>query len=83
MLSIVDTWGCMQYFFKSFFAIVTTGVCSVKFTRIHWYLVPQEIKQCYTKNYNALVYNINQAMQSFSQWGFAKSLNDNLFDSRR
>ncbi len=59
MLSIVDTWGRMQYFFKSCFAIVTTGFCSVSLMRMHWHKVPQEIKQSYTKNYDALVYNIN------------------------
>ncbi len=64
------TWGCIQHFFKSCFAIVTIGFCSVSLTRMHWYPVPQKIKQSYTKNYNALVYNINQARQSFSQWGF-------------
>jgi hypothetical protein len=70
MLSIVDTWGCMQYFFKSCFAMVTTSFCSVSLTRMHWHLVSQGTKQSYTKNYNALVYNINQATQSFSQWVF-------------
>ncbi len=71
MLSIVDTWGHMQYFFKSCFAIVTTSFCSVSLTRMHWHpVVPQEIKQSYTKNYNALVYTIKQARQSFSQQGF-------------
>ncbi len=33
-------------------------------------LGPPEKKQSYTKNYDALVSNINQARQSFSQWGF-------------
>ena len=48
----------------------------------HWFLLSQPHKdaltpgsppilmQSYTKNYNALVYNINQARQSFSQQGF-------------
>jgi hypothetical protein len=49
MLSIVDTWGCMQYFFKSCFAIRTTSFCSVSLTRMHWHLVPQQKKQSYTK----------------------------------
>ncbi len=70
MLSIVDTWGCIQHFFKSCFAIVTIGCCSVSLTRMQWHPVPQKIKQSYTKNYNALVYNINQARQSFSQQCF-------------
>ncbi len=71
ILSIVDTWGCIQHFFKSWFAIIVTiGFCSVSLTRMHWHLVSQKIKQSYTKNYNALVCNINQARQSFSQWGF-------------
>ncbi len=35
MWSIVDTWGRMQYFFKSCSAIVTTGFCSVSLTRMH------------------------------------------------
>jgi hypothetical protein len=84
MLSILDTWGCMQYLFKSCSAIVTTSFCSVSLTRMHWHLVPQKIKQNYTKNYNALVYNINQKKQSFSQQGFfAKSLNNGLCDSHR
>jgi hypothetical protein len=69
MLSIVDTWGCIQHFFKSCLAIVTIGFYSVSLTRMHWHPVPQK-KQSYTKNYNILVYNINQARQSFSQWGF-------------
>jgi hypothetical protein len=34
MLSIVDTWGRMQYFFKSCLAIVATGFCSVSLTRM-------------------------------------------------
>ncbi len=67
---LVDTLGCIQHFFKFCFAIVTIGCCSVSLTRMHWHPVPQKIKQSYTKNYNALVYNINQAKQSFSQWGF-------------
>ncbi len=70
MLSIVDTWGCIQHFFKSCLAIVTMGFCSVSLTRMHWHPVPQKVKQSYTKNYNTLVYNINQARQSFSQWFF-------------
>ncbi len=70
MLSIVDTRGHIQHFFKSCLAIVTIGCCSVSLTRMHWHPVPQKIKQSYTKNYNALVYNINQARQSFSQQGF-------------
>ncbi len=71
MLSIVDTWGRIQHFFKSCFAIVTIGsCCSVSLTRMHWHPIPQKIKQSYTKNYNALVYNINQTRQPFSQQGF-------------
>ncbi len=70
MLSIVDTWGRIQHFFKSCFAIVTIGFCSVSLTRMHWHLVPQKIKQSYTKNYDALIYNINQTRQYFSQRGF-------------
>ncbi len=70
MLSTVDAWGRIQHFFKSCFAMVTIGFCSVSLTRMHWHLVPQKIKQSYTKNYDALVYNINQARQSCSQWGF-------------
>jgi hypothetical protein len=70
MWSIVGTWGRMQYFFKSCSAIVTTSFCSVSLTRMHRHPLPQEIKQSYTKNYDALVYNINQARQSFSQQGF-------------
>jgi hypothetical protein len=64
------TWGRIQHFFKSCFAIVTNSFCSVSLTRMHWHPVPQKIKQSYTKNYNALVYNINQARQFFSQQGF-------------
>jgi hypothetical protein len=70
MLSIVETWGCIQHFFKSCLAIMTIGFCSVSITRIHWHLGPQKIKQSYTKNYSTLVYNINQVRQSFSQPGF-------------
>ncbi len=71
MFSIVDTWGHIQhFFFKSCLAIVTIGFCSVGLTRMHWHPVPQKIKQSYTKNYDTLVYNINQARQSFSQQGF-------------
>jgi hypothetical protein len=67
MLSIVDTWGCIQHFFKSCIAILTIGSCSVSLTRMHWHLVPpQKIMQSYTKNYH----NINHARQSFSQQGF-------------
>ncbi len=70
MFSIVDIWGRIQHFFKSCLAIVTIGFCSVGLTRMHWLPAPQKIKQSYTKNYNTLVYNINQARQSFSQQGF-------------
>ncbi len=70
MLSIVNTWGCIQHFVKSCLAIVTISFCSVSLMRMHWHPVPQKVKQSYTKNYNTLVYNINQARQSFSQWGF-------------
>ncbi len=70
MLSIVDTWGYIQHFFKSCLAIVTISFCSVSLTRMHWYPVPQKMRQSYTKNYDALVYYINQARQSFSQQGF-------------
>ncbi len=70
MLSIVDTWGRIQHIFKSCLATVTIGFCSVSLTRMHWHPVPQKIKQIYTKNYDTLVCNINQARQSFSQWGF-------------
>ncbi len=70
MLSIVDTWRRIHHFFKSCFAIVTISFCSASLTRMHWHPVPQKIKQSYTKNYNALVYNINQVRQSFSQQGF-------------
>ncbi len=68
-LSIVDTWGCIQHFFKSCLAIVTIGCCSVSLRRVHWHPVPKKKKQSYTKNYNALVYNINQVRKSFSQQG--------------
>ena len=76
MLSIVDTWGRIQHFFKSCLAIVTISFSSVSLTRMHWHPVPQKMKQRYTKNYNALVYNINQARHLFpnevlcqiSQW---------------
>ncbi len=70
MLSIFEIWGCIQHFFKSCLAIVTIGFCSVNLTRMHWHPVPQKIKQSYTTSYDTLVYNINQARQSFSQWGF-------------
>ncbi len=70
MLSIVDTWGHIQHFFKSCFAIVTIGCCSVSLTRMHWHPAPQKIKQSYTKSYDALVHNINQARQSFFRQGF-------------
>jgi hypothetical protein len=73
MFSIVEIWGRIQHFFKSYcLAIVTIGFCSVSLMRMHWhwYPVPQKIKQSYTKNYDTLVYNINQARQSFYQWGF-------------
>ncbi len=49
MLSIVDTWGCMQYFLKSCFAIATSGFCSVSLTRMHWHPFPQKIKQSYNR----------------------------------
>ncbi len=83
-LSTVYTWGCMQYFFKSCLAIVTTGFGSVSLTRMHWHTVPQEIKQSYTKNYDALVYNINQGRQFFFPMRlFVKLLDDGLCDSHR
>ncbi len=49
MLSIVDTWGHMQYFLKSCFAKVTTGFCSVSLTRMDWHPVPKKMKQSYNK----------------------------------
>ena len=64
------TLGCIQHFFKSCFAIVTIGFCPVSLMRMHLHPVPQKIKQSYTKNYDALVYNVNQARQSISQQGF-------------
>ena len=70
MLSTVDTWGRIQHFFKVLISHITIGSCSVSLTRMNWHPVTQKIKQSYTKNYNTLVYNINQARQSFSQWGF-------------
>ncbi len=70
ILSIVDTWGRIQHFFKSCFTIVNIGFCSISLTRMHWHQVLQKIKQSYTENNNALVYNINQARPSFSQRGF-------------
>jgi hypothetical protein len=70
MLSIVDTWGHIQHFFQSCLAIVTIDFCSVTLTRMHWHPVPPGNKQSYPKNYDTLVYNINQARQSFSQQGF-------------
>ncbi len=45
MLSIVDTWGRIQHFFKSCFAIVTIDCCSVSLMRMHWHPVLQNIKQ--------------------------------------
>ncbi len=66
-----DTWGRIQHFFHSCLAIVTIGFCSVSLMRMHWHPVPQKIKHSYTKNYDTLAYNINQARHSFSQQGFA------------
>ncbi len=45
VLSIVDTWGRIQHFFKSCLAIVTIGFCSATLTRMHWHPVPQEISK--------------------------------------
>ncbi len=69
-LSMVNIWGRIQHFFKSCLAIVTISFCSVSLMRMHWHPVLQKIKQKLHENYNTLVYNINQARQSFSQWGF-------------
>ncbi len=57
--------GAFKHFSKFCFAIVTIGFCSVSLTRMHWHPVAQKIKQSYTENYDALVYNINQARQFF------------------
>ncbi len=70
MLSIVDTWGRIQHFFKSCFAIVTIGCCSVSLTRMHWHLVPQKIKQSYTENYDALDTTSTRWGNLFSNEGF-------------
>ncbi len=69
MLSIVDTWGCMQHLFKSCFAIVTTGFCSVSPMRMHWHLVSQEIKQSYARTMMQW-YTTSNRQGIFSQWGF-------------
>ncbi len=83
MLSIVDTWGCMQYFFKSCFSIVTTGFCLVSLTWMHWHPVPQEIKQSYTRATMHWYTTSNRQGNWFPNKVFAKSLDDSLFDSHR
>ncbi len=55
MLSNVNTWGHMQYFFKSCLAIATTSLCSVRLMRMHWCLVLQN-------RWNAMLCNINSAL---------------------
>jgi hypothetical protein len=70
MLSIVYTWGVHEMLFQ-----VLPCHCH------HQFLFsqpqedaltpgPPENKASYTKNYDALVYNINQARQYFSQQGY-------------
>ncbi len=53
MLSIIDTWGHMNYFFKSGFVIATTGFSSVSLMQMNWCLVPQQIK-CKVMQYQEL-----------------------------
>jgi hypothetical protein len=83
MLSIVNTWGCMQYFVESCFAIVTTGFCSVSLTRMHWHPVPQQIKKSYTRATMHWYTKSNRWGIFFLARFFAKSLDDGLFDSHR
>ncbi len=79
MLSIVDTWGRMQYFFKTCFAIVTTGFCLVSLTRMHWHPVPQEINQSYTRVTMHWYTTSNRQGNLFPMRFFAKLLYDGLF----
>ena len=68
MLSIVDTCGHIQHFFKS-----CLSDHRFLFSHPHKDALkpgPPGNKQSYTKNYDTLVYNINQARQYFSQQGF-------------
>jgi hypothetical protein len=83
MLSIVYTWGRMQYFFKSCLATVTTGFCSVSLTRMHWHPVPQEIKQVTLKTAMHWYTTSTRQGDFFPTRFCAKSLNDGLFDSHR
>ncbi len=54
MLSNVSTWGCMQYFVKSWQK--TTGLSSVSLTWMHWRLAPQNRTTAMLhNNYDALV----------------------------
>ncbi len=69
MLSIADTWGCMQYFFKSCFVIVTTSFHSVRLTRMHQHPVPQKIKQSYTRA-KMHCYTTSNRWGNFFQRGF-------------
>ncbi len=69
MLSIVNTWGHMQYFFKSCLVIAYTGLCSVSLMRMQWRPVPQQINAKLRNSYNALVYITNIFMQ-FAWQGF-------------
>jgi hypothetical protein len=83
MLSIVDAWECMQYFFQSCFAIATTGNCSVSLTRMHWHPVPQQIKQSYTRATIHWYTTSTRRGNIFPDKVFAKSLDDGFFDSHR
>ncbi len=83
MLSIVDTWGCIQYFFESCFAIVTTSFYLVSLTKMHWHLVPQEIKKVTLELWCTGIQHQTGKAIFFPRSFFAKLLDDSLIDSLR
>jgi hypothetical protein len=84
MLSIIDTRGRIQHFFKSCFAIVTIACCSASLTRMHGHPVPQKIKQSYTKElqYTGIQHQPGETI-FFPMRFCAKLLDDGLFDTHR
>jgi hypothetical protein len=81
--SLLIPGGRMKYFSKSWFAIVTTGFCSVSPRRMHWHPVPQEIKQSHARATMHWYTTSNRQGIFFTMRLFAKLLDDGLFDSHR
>ena len=74
MLSIVDTWGCIQHFFKVLISHITIGSCSVSLTRMHWHLVPPP-KKCKVTLRTTMHWYTTSTRQGnlFSQQGFVSN----------